>query len=456
MAASFQPSLWQQLYGSIYGYADVIYYAISTKERQKSLLFNKGWGDLKTAIDVASTLTDRISSGDRFTKDTIEGSLELTWVSCEEEEIDMEEESKALGRLPDEAVRSAPSQCCRRNHSTANSRPAEADARRHGVTTKEGTFTSPLAHVLPEEAKTAKFLFVRPSKHATGWSDVPSAVIVQLPSTGDKGYGTRLALAEEMAVKRGWASIILMAPYYAARKPATQYGARVETVADYFFQSLAIMCESALLLEWAHQRYHHAKIAVTGYSWGGAMTGCGGLLATTLLPHDVTTAKLAVIPCVGSCTPAVLVDGVMQNDVDWRALAADAVVHSHPEARSAAGLDLEGQRMHLLNFMVSKQHTSVFADAIRHADANGKRDGKDVCGHHRPILGSVCTVGMLNDHFVRLEWSRELHHMLASCTAEGRAHNVEAPGGHVTAFMQRHSLFISAIERAIDALPQQS
>ena len=95
----------------------------------------------------------------------------------------------------------------------------------------EGCFASPLAASLPEEVRTARFLFVRA---APGGPLPPTrCVVVHTAATGDVDYEGRDAQLARPLLEHGIASAILMAPYNGSRAPAAQEGHYIDNVSDY-------------------------------------------------------------------------------------------------------------------------------------------------------------------------------------------------------------------------------
>ena len=182
----------------------------------------------------------------------------------------------------------------------------------------EGSFVSPLAASLPEEVRTARFLFVRA---APGGTLPPTrCVVVHTAATGVVDYTWRDARMARPLLQHGIASAILMAPYNGSRAPAGQDSHYIDNVADYMKQSLAIILEGAALLRWLVRgfavagRSEHPKplqLGVAGLSWGGAMAACISLLSK--LP-------VACMVGLGADSPRALATGCIAWQLNWEAL----------------------------------------------------------------------------------------------------------------------------------------
>lgn len=175
----------------------------------------------------------------------------------------------------------------------------------------------------------------------------PSAIVLHMPAFGEEGYGSRKDCARALALEDNAINLILMAPFYGERRRAGQASSSPLTVADMIAQSFAISMEAAALIRWAAGRWPRAKLLVTGFSYGGAMTGTGGTFAAACLP-PADRARLGVVPCIGSCSPVVLLEGVLRSSVGWEALersqpsSSSTTRSAPPIAGTAAGARKEG------------------------------------------------------------------------------------------------------------------
>ena len=181
---------------------------------------------------------------------------------------------------------------------------------------------------MPEEVRTARFLFVRA---APGGKLPPTrCVVVQTAATGVVDYADRDAQMARPLLEHGIASAILMAPYNGSRAPQAQDAHFIDNVADYMKQTLAIILEGAALLRWLDRGFavegrseHRAplKLGVAGLSWGGAMSACIALASK--LP-------VACMVGLGSDSPRVMATGAINWQIDWAALQQG---RSHAEAQ---------------------------------------------------------------------------------------------------------------------------
>jgi hypothetical protein len=323
---------------------------------------------------------------------------------------------------------------------------------------REASARSPLAALLDGGAERMQLLYVADERAARPWevaasrgqlsssaaaaasataSAAPPAVIaVVLPATGEQGYRDRLEVARTLISRAAQptAVLILMAPYYASRKPAGQRGHFSRTVGAYQAQSAAISMEAAALLAWAHAFAPRARLCATGFSWGAAMASGASMLASLALPSGVAARQLCVAPYVGSASPVALLTGLLAIDVDFRALEAEG----------------GGAARERLLAIFRRSNFRAFLDAMRESAALASA----------PLVGAVSSVSMGSDAFVSQTEARQLHEMLADAAAAAsqtsqaaRVRAVVHGGGHASAAARRGVWQVAAIEDALAMLP---
>ena len=222
-----------------------------------------------------------------------------------------------------------------------------------GVSLRKGTFRSPCADLLPPSSKYCQFYEVSPNSshqhetkqrngddrahhHDDDDDDEPRVYVILLPATGEMGKRARLETAKYLATTHGWCSLIVTAPFYASRKPASQRLFFLDTVSDLQLQSLAVMFEAATLATHFLSSYAGSYVCISGFSWGGAMSACATTLALlgagaggdggSIRDDDRNLPlqdRIACVPYVGSASPAVLVDGILEQSIDWNMLKGD-------------------------------------------------------------------------------------------------------------------------------------
>ncbi len=155
------------------------------------------------------------------------------------------------------------------------------------------------------------------------------------------------------------------------------------------------------------------------------MSAAAAMLSLSVLPPGVS-ARLAVVPYVGSMSPTPLVDGVLTNDIDWETLTR------HHGGDAAATKD----RLRALLMAASSQN---IVDALAAApDAR--------------LIGSLHSVGMLHDGFVKNRDCSALHSMLSPLTRPARTRMDWFAGGHVVAYMYKGSVQVQAVLSALAQL----
>jgi hypothetical protein len=296
------------------------------------------------------------------------------------------------------------------------------------VIARRGSFKSPLHHVLPEPARICYFVVVCPASMKTfPWTgnsspshplQLPAGVSIVLPAIGEHGSGARVAMAELLASESNVASIIITAPFYGQRKPQNQPLHYVRTVGDFWNIGTAIMEEAALLACWAADQFPLARMCTTGFSWGGAMASCTALIASQWLPQD--SPAITVAPYAGSATPSVILEGILEDDIDWAALGGKK------KARPT------------LAQIFDTAHLRSLSQAILSNSESAAR------------LGGVHAVSFRHDSFVNKSFSEDLFECLSSCCYPGANKDLSwKSGGHITAFFTRYRYHVQAIRAAL-------
>ena len=187
-----------------------------------------------------------------------------------------------------------------------------------GYRVYETTFPSPLvrderaARALPKESRDAHALWVAPDP--LPGASAPAPTTVQLAATGDHAYARRQHLALPL-VAQGIGTIALESPYYGARKPARQRGAKLARVSDLLLLGRGTIEEGSLLLEWL-RREGCARLGVGGLSMGGVHA----TMVAGLFP-----APLALTPLLSPRSAAsAYCRGALWHATAWPSLAAEA------------------------------------------------------------------------------------------------------------------------------------
>lgn len=291
-------------------------------------------------------------------------------------------------------------------------------------TTQSASFLSPFANFLPEGCKRCHFTLVEPNPEKS--NDV---VVLMLPATGEQWSHSRLRMAKSLVSKNNWTCAIITAPFYGERRPPTQKLHYIETVSDFLLQSLSIIRETAALGSFYISQGKY--VCVTGFSWGAAMTACSSALMLLLTGKG---DRIACVPYVGSATPAVLVDGILEEDIEWEILKK-----SPTETR-------EETKIKLFNVLYKTQLSSLceFID---------KKKEK------LTMIKSIQANAMKHDHFITPRFSQEMFDELKKMSDynenEKKSSNIVfrwLAGGHVIAFLILHFMQKNAIELAVKAL----
>ncbi len=175
-----------------------------------------------------------------------------------------------------------------------------------GVRVRRGTFESPLARLLPPEARTAHFELLLPPR--------PRGVCLLLAATAEEGFARRRLFARHLLAE-GLGVASLESPLYGLRRPAGQVGPRIRTVVEHFALNLATVDEGRALLAYLRAEVCE-DVGVSGFSQGGFMGGFVAALSPFPLAAILRGAGDAVLP--------VFTRDALTRVVDWPSLARDA------------------------------------------------------------------------------------------------------------------------------------
>ncbi len=202
-------------------------------------------------------------------------------------------------------------------------RPAPSAIR--GLVARELTFASPRSDLaLPPGASTARVLHL--SAGATGTTR--SAAVV-LAGSREEGYRLRQSIWSPLA-RDGVDVLLLENPYYGTRRARGQRSASLDTVADQLRMNVATVAEAAALVEWLAAGGCE-RIAVTGYSMGGAMAALTGTFVRR---------AIAVVPIAAGLSPApIYTEGLLSRSVDFDAIGRDCGGVEHARDALAAVFD---------------------------------------------------------------------------------------------------------------------
>ncbi len=283
------------------------------------------------------------------------------------------------------------------------------------------------------------------------------------------GKRDRLNMATTLATRHGWCSIIVTAPLYGARKPPLQQSWFIDTVSDYLLQSQAMMEEAAALMLYCLQlsspaSHKQPHVCLTGFSWGAAMAGCASCIALLPLVGTTSTAstRIACVSYMGSSTPAVLSDGLLQDMIDWPALmgSTSSPHHHHHQEHHSGGVDTCPTTMaddELLEEAKKKLH-SVFQDfnlTELLEMLQKRRQNAPQPSRSNGCLGALQVVAMQHDHFIRRPWSEAFiadMNQLVHVPTTTQFPVQWLMGGHVVAALVRSRYQTRAIETAVQAL----
>lgn len=382
--------------------------------------FHQGYGDMVSAARIYADVIDSVTRGEAT------APLKLRWGDKERVEPGV----------------------------TACFGPGQA-----GVPTlQEAEFDSPAAAFLPERSKTGRLLFV--------WRDSPSPprkIAVHLPTTGDQFYYFRKQIALEL-LKHDIASVILMWPYYNARKPEGQYAHVLPSVSSFITQICAGVMESAAIAAWAAETYPGAHTVFTGVSLGGSVANVAAIVAAAAADAAATEprARVGAAPVVATSSATSFLTGVLHNRIAWDVLAkapsdaaADlqAVLASAPTETEAGGaVEVRKENGDALNeteaALAATMECLSLPKIVRLMEAR-RREG----GEAMPELGSVVQVSADGDRFVGKHQEELFGVMRGLCD---RAERRDIKGGHLSMILfHSKDTIVPAIVAAFDELDRE-
>lgn len=371
--------------------------------RNRPIFFSDGWGDLNVIRDLFSETCGDLHYSDGRVRRHLEEATTLRW-----EEQDEPSDDKLSDVL---RVRRA-------------------------------SFRSPLHKLMPSECGTCTLRFCWPASlesfdppwSASGSASTPNGIVFLLPATGEEDASERLWIAKSLAERSGLCSVIVDAPYYGERRPASQEKHYIRTVADYLIQSAAVTFEASYIMRACAHQWPGAPLCLSGFSWGGSMSGVVGIVGSQCLKPTCSTPSvdgggerpmnpITAVTYAGSPTAAVLADGVLAADIDWDALRTD------DEHRDETNQKLLQE--------LKSMHLSSFTEAVV---ASG--------GAHK-ALQATHAVCFRDDGFVRTEYADELYRLLKSCCRPEACVQQWRGGGHAAAYLTKSVALPAAIETAL-------
>ena len=245
--------------------------------------------------------------------------------------------------------------------------------------------------------------------------------------TGDEWYAIRKSLMADDLSKKGYASLLLMMPFYGRRKAPNQSRHYIRTVEHYIKAAQAAMLEAASLVRWARREFPGVPICVAGLSYGGAMAAC-----TACVAQD----PLATVSAVGSDSARVLVTGLLSRQVCWASLARDRPGRTRPQVEEELLAVLSARSVAALADALERRPAALRGGLRRAVCVNAEHDAFVPVGDARALHAAMRRVGRLvgldPESAVEVEW---------------------VPGGHVSAIAMAARFVNPAIQRVLRLIP---
>ena len=330
-------------------------------------------------------------------------------------------------------------------------------------TFQEASFESPAASYLPEASKTGRFLFVWRDGEDGSPPPAPRKIAVHLPTTGDQFYYFRKQIALDL-LKHDIASVILMFPYYSARKPEAQFAHVLPSVSAFITQIAAGVTESAGIAAWADATYGlETRVVFTGVSLGGSVANVAAIVAAAGLESG--EKRVGSAPVVATSSATSFLTGVLHSRIAWDTLAAapagcaddikavlagatgEAPGESCVDSPTTALTKENGEPLNDVERRLAETMECLSLPKITRLMAARRRDADMESA--APSLGSVVQVSASGDRFVG-KHQTELFATLSELCA--RAERVDIPGGHISTLFKRDEVIVPAIVAAFDRL----
>lgn len=393
----------------LWGTIDAVYSWYSNATQSEDLrFFRKGWGDMEkhqSLVDEIETSWSRDGLKTFFAQNPI--NLEWSPHHYDANRVVVSSDSSGSGSGS--------------GSGTVGVGAPETQFDSNEVWADEAIWKSSLADSLPEGSREARVLFVRAAPTCDRFPKT-RCIMLHMPCTGDEDYETRLQKLVLPLLEHGIASILVVPPLYGARRAAGQKAYYADNVAAYLIQSLAVTVESSQLMRSLacgfsvrNGETYKCPLAVTGFSWGGAIAACTAVMSQ--LP-------VACAPCIGMASPKALSTGIIQWQIDWSALMKE-------DKCSLVQATCKIERL-FESFSLAKLLQSAPKKAT---------------------LVSLVQVAATSDYYVSVEDGQQLHNTLANAVQPGGHSELEwVSGGHASAFLWATSIFVPACVRATDAL----
>eukprot|EP00549_Striatella_unipunctata_P008278 CAMPEP_0118710724 /NCGR_PEP_ID=MMETSP0800-20121206/23586_1 /TAXON_ID=210618 ORGANISM="Striatella unipunctata, Strain CCMP2910" /NCGR_SAMPLE_ID=MMETSP0800 /ASSEMBLY_ACC=CAM_ASM_000638 /LENGTH=444 /DNA_ID=CAMNT_0006615029 /DNA_START=96 /DNA_END=1430 /DNA_ORIENTATION=- len=421
-------------------------------------MFPKGWGNLSIPLGLVEELTSDIDQGN------FESGLTL------------KEESIIW------------------NDYSLNDKMDEEDS----IVAKQGRFLSPIAHVLPDEAKYCSFVFVEPvvsacrrqqqesetskyhnnercknnnnkNRNNNNDSPHPATIVIILPGTGEADISSRLQIAQTLAEKHGYASVLPDVMFLGDRCPPDQESFFVQNVEHMALQNVGSMQEAAALALFFLQGEQNNRVCLTGFSFGAAVAVCAATRCLIAGGGDSTLGqRLACAPYVGCSSPAVLVDGAFRRMVIWDKLQEEMDENESKNENGAweqtsncygRGSKRRTRRATLCEIRSLSDRLRNYLDQFSLpvlVERNLKRE-QELGRENR--LAAVCVAVMRRDRIICRKRSQDLIRDLQKGVVSSSSDAFSLyhlPGGHVSAALTRFQHHVMLIEEAAEKLNRQT
>uniref|UniRef100_A0A0K0DJV8 AB hydrolase-1 domain-containing protein n=1 Tax=Angiostrongylus cantonensis TaxID=6313 RepID=A0A0K0DJV8_ANGCA len=169
----------------------------------------------------------------------------------------------------------------------------------------DGRFRSPHAIMFPNQLpgclQWARWRAYLPNTARKG-------VCIHLAGTGDHSYIRRELGFVKGLLEEGIGSVLVQNPFYADRKPMSQFRSSLENVSDLFVMGAALISECNYLISWAISE-GYGPVALSGVSMGGFMAS---LAATNVC------IPIGVVPCMSWTTAApAFTEGALRDAINY-------------------------------------------------------------------------------------------------------------------------------------------
>ena len=299
---------------------------------------------------------------------------------------------------------------------------------------QKGSFVSPFAVFLPDEAKQCQFKLAQPIREKGSQLDAQTYVIM-VPGLGEGTDIVMMYLAKYFARHYGWSSIIVTPPFYGNRMPRSRkFLLMSDSVQEIVVQIRGFICETAALAAYFCNNTSSSRVCLTGFSAGAGVSASAAAIA---MLAGADGAWLACVSYAGLQGPAKAFECnvLLEPLLNWEALST-----RHTEHENATQTSIRREFITEL----AKTRLDLLVKSVKRSREMS----------NRPLELAVCSaISMRNDYFT----PHDEDYCNALKTLSGKHQNrlKVLPGGHFVAGILRPVVQRNFIIEAVHELQSE-